>query len=442
MLRMEEGRMILHISTKISQQELDSLLKRANMMQLSIDSLRSRNLSKVYIADGWNISKYNKDHIELVKNIEKIKGKYDFIQEYEVADLEQTMRLSTYYPEASFGVNSFKNKRTVISMSNGYTRFLLYQYKNANTVYLSGSFNQWATEALPMIKTDTAWYCDVKLTAGKHLYKFIVNGEWKNDSENKLKESDTYSGNNSVYYESNHVFTLRGYENAKKVILAGSFNDWNERNLQMINRNGIWFLPVYLKQGTYAYKFIVDRVWITDPANKDLRNDGEGNINSYISLGNPTQFELIGNAEASEVLLAGEFNEWGKGSIKLSKNAINSWACNYVLAPGNYQYKYIIDGRWYPENFNLWKSVEPNYTFQLKGFDNAKEVYVSGSFIGWHEPGIKLTKNEGKWTVPVYLNAGKHLYKFIVDGKWILDPDNMLYEQNEHNTGNSFIWIK
>jgi hypothetical protein len=33
------------------------------------------------------------------------------------------------------------------------------------------------------------------------------------------------------------------------------------------------------------------------------------------------------------------------------------------------------------------------------------------------------------------------LYKFIVDGKWILDPGNKLWEQNAENTGNSILWI-
>ena len=46
-----------------------------------------------------------------------------------------------------------------------------------------------------------------------------------------------------------------------------------------------------------------------------------------------------------------------------------------------------------------------------------------------------------EWIFKVHLYPGKHLYKFIVDGKWILDPGNKLWEQNEYNTGNSVVWI-
>jgi hypothetical protein len=36
---------------------------------------------------------------------------------------------------------------------------------------------------------------------------------------------------------------------------------------------------------------------------------------------------------------------------------------------------------------------------------------------------------------------GNSEYKFIVDGKWILDPDNKLYEENQYGTGNSVLCI-
>ena len=51
-------------------------------------------------------------------------------------------------------------------------------------------------------------------------------------------------------------------------------------------------------------------------------------------------------------------------------------------------------------------------------------------------------KKEGdEWVFPVHLSVGKHLYKFIVDGEWIKDPLNKLWEQNEHRTDNSIVWI-
>ena len=44
------------------------------------------------------------------------------------------------------------------------------------------------------------------------------------------------------------------------------------------------------------------------------------------------------------------------------------------------------------------------------------------------------------WVISVHLSVGKHLYKFVVDGNWIKDPANSLWEENDQNTGNSIIW--
>ena len=39
------------------------------------------------------------------------------------------------------------------------------------------------------------------------------------------------------------------------------------------------------------------------------------------------------------------------------------------------------------------------------------------------------------------VSSGNYEYKFIVDGTWILNPFNKLYEQNEYDTNNSILWI-
>jgi 1,4-alpha-glucan branching enzyme len=454
-LRMEEGKLILRISTKLKQKELDSILRNMNMMQLSVDSLKSKQLNTVYQADGWRVFKQGKEFVEICKDVEAIHHKYEYINSISfVSDSVFNGEYNdTFNPYAEFGYNTFNKKNTVVKLSNGLTRFVFYQKLNAKNVYLSGSFNSWAIKDLEMEYTDTAWYCDIKLKPGKHLYKFIIDGEWMSDPENKQKERDTYNGYNSVYFECNHQFKLEGYAKARKVIVSGSFNNWDERDLQMQKLADVWVLNVYLKDGSYAYKFIVDRNWITDPASKDDRDDGSGNINSFFSIGKATLFELKAFPYAKNIYLAGNFNDWRTNEIALKKDSTNTWKCSYVLAPGNYQYKFLVDNAWVLdpsnevmigefENANSIVSVNPNYTFRLKGYNNAKDVRISGNFMDWPNPGIRMKKEKDEWYVQLYLPVGKHLYKFIVDGVWILDPANPLFEQNEHNTGNSFIWME
>lgn len=61
-------------------------------------------------------------------------------------------------------------------------------------------------------------------------------------------------------------------------------------------------------------------------------------------------------------------------------------------------------------------------TFELAGFENAREVTVAGSFSGWSQR--KLTRSGNRWVGQVEAVPGRHAYKFVVDGNWITDPAN------------------
>ena len=70
--------------------------------------------------------------------------------------------------------------------------------------------------------------------------------------------------------------------------------------------------------------------------------------------------------------------------------------------------------------------------FTLKGFTLAEEVILAGTFNNWNEEECRMVFNEtkGQREFPVHLPIGKHLYKFIVDGIWMTDPENQYNEGN------------
>lgn len=82
--------------------------------------------------------------------------------------------------------------------------------------------------------------------------------------------------------EGNNTFTLDAYSNARLVSVAGEFNGWQELGHIMQRRNGVWTTKIKLDPGTYEYKFVVDGVWIVDPANP--KHVYEGNHNSVIEV--------------------------------------------------------------------------------------------------------------------------------------------------------------
>jgi 1,4-alpha-glucan branching enzyme len=56
-------------------------------------------------------------------------------------------------------------------------------------------------------------------------------------------------------------------------------------------------------------------------------------------------FELDASS-AREVLLAGDFTGWEKTPIKLRKGERGAWYATVMLAPGQYHYKFVVDGQW------------------------------------------------------------------------------------------------
>lgn len=78
-------------------------------------------------------------------------------------------------------------------------QFILNGYKNAKTVALSGSFNNWDEKGVRCIKTKDGWKVIQKLPPGKHYYKFIIDGHnWIVDPTNNLQERDEDFNINSV----------------------------------------------------------------------------------------------------------------------------------------------------------------------------------------------------------------------------------------------------
>ncbi len=50
--------------------------------------------------------------------------------------------------------------------------------------------------------------------------------------------------------------------------------------------------------------------------------------------------------DAHEVCLVGTFNDWAPGQSPLRRGADGEWFVDLKLAPGRYEYKFIVDGQW------------------------------------------------------------------------------------------------
>jgi hypothetical protein len=235
---------------------------------------------------GWKMTKRDEFTYELRKRIQDFNDAFplDFryvINERLIADVEGQVTDPRQFQD-DFLKDVYKVDLSVIKIvEDGNVEFLLHEHYSANEVILTGSFNGWNEQELKMNKVPEGWRLSAELPPGRYEYKFIVDGEWMHDPVNKEKVRNEHETFNSVLFVTIPVnFHLKGYEDAKEVFLAGSFNNWHEKKTQMSRSGNGWTVTVPLFGGKQTYKFIIDGKWITDPANPIVEDDGHGNKNS------------------------------------------------------------------------------------------------------------------------------------------------------------------
>jgi len=86
-------------------------------------------------------------------------------------------------------------------------------------------------------------------------------------------------------------------------------------------------------------------------------------------------------------------------------------------------------------------SLKGNTTFRLKGYADASIVALAGSFNHWNQSEYILGREGDEWVCRIDLEPGKHAYKFIVDGNWLLDPANPNTEDDDYGVKNSVIIV-
>ena len=80
-------------------------------------------------------------------------------------------------------------------------------------------------------------------------------------------------------------------------------------------------------------------------------------------------------------------------------------------------------------------------------------VTLAGNFNNWggtqgggrYDPTIDpMTDDDGDgiWTIVKPLAPGRYQYKYYVDGRWVVDPENPLRIVNESGIVNSLIKVK
>ena len=221
------------------------------------------------------------------------------------------------------------------------------------------------------------------------------------------------------------------------------------------------------------------------PAVAALPRAGDGGI--VFTLDDPA---------AVAVFLAGDFNGWNATATPLARNGEGQWSATVALAPGSYEYKFVVDDQWLEDPANPERKSDPFggansvltiaadgsvagaagaaataaatsgagnaasaaapadmfkvgapravaggvlFTFRA---DGAGRVTLAGTFNGWNADDTPLeTDGKGNWAVVRPLKAGSYEYKFVADGNWQADPANPDTASDPYGGTNSVVTV-
>lgn len=89
------------------------------------------------------------------------------------------------------------------------------------------------------------------------------------------------------------------------------------------------------------------------------------------------------------------------------------------------------------------KLASKKVTFQLTTAPGSK-VCVAGTFNSW-DPGknpLKENPRSGHYKTVIAIPLGRHEYKFVVDGEWLVDPNCPESVPNGRGSFNSVICVQ
>jgi 1,4-alpha-glucan branching enzyme len=69
----------------------------------------------------------------------------------------------------------------------------------AHSVLLAGDFTRWLKDPIPLRReTDGVWRATASLRPGTYHYRFVVDGEWRDDPECTLRVQNPFGTQNDV----------------------------------------------------------------------------------------------------------------------------------------------------------------------------------------------------------------------------------------------------
>jgi 1,4-alpha-glucan branching enzyme len=84
-------------------------------------------------------------------------------------------------------------------IKNHKNQTFLFDAPEAHEVLLAGDFTNWQQDAIPMHRRNGGqWTATVALQLGEHYYRYIVDGEWRDDPQCNLRAPNPFGSQDMV----------------------------------------------------------------------------------------------------------------------------------------------------------------------------------------------------------------------------------------------------
>lgn len=267
--------------------------------------------------------------------------------------------------------------------------------KNANEVFLAGDMKGWGNQISMERDPLSTFYYEMELAPGKYEYKFIVNGKWIQDQLNK----GTSNGNSLVIVSGlcgTTVTVLKGEEaelpaqltyvdaNGTEEQLAVTYTAANAEDASYVTING----NKVTVADTYAGKNLILTATASNGAAASVKvsvTDGtEVEVKSPEIDGNKVTFRYEA-PDASNVYLAGSMNSWSGNTTAMTKDEDGIFTYTQEFEPGEYTYKFVVDGNWITDPLNENKADDGsgniNSRFVISGLCGTTATVKKGETV-------------------------------------------------------------
>ena len=227
--------------------------------------------------------------------------------------------------------------------------------EEVNSAYVKGSWSAswdqyfYMTEEEPGVWSVTA---DLSLEKS-YEYGIVVNENWVGDPTNPRN-----GGNSEIlrnpYFNSDGSVTIfyypQGDESVKLLYKTADDSEYKSVAMTQDAYHSALLSATITEQGNYTYALEVDGSQTADVNCKEASfvisklPEDDASVKSPVVNGNKVTFNYFAPT-AGSVNLAGEMNGWSSSATALTYNETTGfWSVEQELAPGRYEYKFVVDG--------------------------------------------------------------------------------------------------